>query len=80
MVVEINPLQRIKLHKEWKHLHKRMDALDMVINELKAKFEKSKDLQEKEYLFNLETKYTLEHSDLLRKSTDILNSLYGGLK
>lgn len=76
----LNPIKRIKLHKEYKQFYKRMDALDTVINELKEKFEKSKDIQEKEYLFNLETKYTLEHTDLLRKSTDILNLLYGRLK
>ena len=79
-IMELNPIKRIKLHKEFKENDRKLKLIDDELDKLVKEFHGIDHLFTKIEIVEKENKLLHEHTSLLKRNTDILNSLYGGLK
>ena len=78
--MELNPVKRFKLHRDFNKNYKRLQEIDNLLNGLQLEFMNAKDYVNKFHIVNTEKILHDEHTALLARNTKILNQLYGGLK
>lgn len=75
-----NPLERIKLHKEFKENERKLKRIGNELDKLVEEFQGIDYLFTRIEIVTKENRLLNEHTSLLARNTEIFNSLYGGLK
>ena len=76
----LNPIERFKLHKEFKENERKLKQIGNELDKLIEEFHGIDYLFTKIEIVVKENNLLNEHTSLLNRNTEIFNSLYGGLK